>query len=196
MAEDQTPMEEGEPALSGCGYRLRILDRDRILALTLCLCTGCAVNQHGLTNARLYENDTAYVLKLDAWGGHLITNSADAGLTIGHSKRLYVYPKPRRDGAPHAEAPVFPRTPDTHLRKVPATEVRARLDTLSCPVALVTEDIGLVLQLNRLRTGFLLGDRSTSALLLPREFDGVFLFRYDSENSNETRVFYLNGDYP
>ena len=125
----------------------------------------------------------------------MITNPVDAGLTIGRSKRLYVYPKQRPVGAPLPVPPVFPSETDTHLREVRGTEARAGLGALS-PVALVTEDAGLALHLNRLRTGVLLGARSASALLVPRDFNGVFLFKYDSENSNETNVYYLKGGYP
>ncbi len=165
-----------------------------MIALTLYLCTGCAVNDRGLVTTRLYENDTAYVLRLEAWGGHLITNTVDAGLTIGRSRRLYVYPKPA--GAQLAVPPAFPSETDTRLREVPGIKAGAALGASSDPVALVTEDAGLALHLNRLRTGVLLGARSASALLLPRDFNGVLLFKYDSENSNETNVYYLKGGYP
>ncbi|MGH8525556.1 MAG: hypothetical protein ACREXY_15545 [Gammaproteobacteria bacterium] len=179
-----------------CPYRTRVPGGAGMFALILCLCTGCAVNDRGLVTTRLYENDTAYVLRLKAWGGHLITNTVDAGVTIGRSRRLYVYPKPRPTGAQLTVPPVFPSGADTHLREVRGTEARARLGALSDPVALVTEDAGLALHLNRLRTGVLLGARSASALLVPRDFNGVFLFKYDSENSNETNVYYLKGGYP
>jgi hypothetical protein len=166
-----------------------------MIALTLCLCAGCAVNDRGLVTTRLYENDTAYVLRLEAWGGHLITNVVDAGLTIGRSRRLYVYPKPRPAGPPLAAPPVFPSNTDTRLREV-ETEARAGLPVLGDPVALVTEDAGLALHLNRLRTGIMLGARSARALLVPRDFNGVFLFQYDSENRNKTDVYYLKGGHP
>lgn len=131
-----------------------------MLALSLRLGAGCAVNDRGLVTTRLYENDTAYVLRLEAWGGHLITNVVDAGLTIGRSRRLYVYPKQRSAGAALPVPPVFPSETDTRLREVRGTEARAGLGALSDPVALVTEDAGLALHLNRLRTGALLGARS------------------------------------
>ncbi len=167
-----------------------------MIALIAYLFAGCAVNDRGLVSTRLYENDTAYVLRLEAWGGHLITNAADAGLTIGRSRRLYVYPKERPAGAPLPLPPVFPSETDTHLREVQAIEAGGGRGALSDPVALVTEDAGLTLHLNRLRTGILFGVRSGRGLLIPRDFNGVFLFRYDSENSNETKVYYLKRGSP
>ncbi|MGQ0445678.1 MAG: hypothetical protein ACT4O2_11285 [Beijerinckiaceae bacterium] len=178
---------------NACPYWARV---PGVIALTVYLCTGCAVNDRGLVTTRLYENDTAYVLRLEAWGGHLITNTVDAGLTIGRSRRLYVYPKPRPAGIQLAVPPVFPSETDTRLREVPAIKDGAALGASSDPVALVTEDAGLALRLNRLRTGVLLGARSASALLVPRDFNGVLLFKYNSENSNETNVYYLKGGYP
>ncbi len=179
-----------------CPYPTRVPGRTGTIVLLFCLCAGCAVNDRGLVSTRLYENDTAYVLKLEAWGGHLITNAADAGLTIGRSRRLYVYPKARPTGARLAVWPAYPSETDTRLREVHGTEIRARRGAWSDPVGLVTEDSGLALHLNRLRTGLLLGARSASALLIPRDFIGVFLFRYDSNNTNETHVYYLKGGYP
>jgi hypothetical protein len=163
------------PQRIACPYRTRFPGGAGMIALTLCLCAGCAVNDRGLVTTHLYENDTAYVLRLEAWGGHLITNTVDAGLTIGRSRRLYVYPKPRPAGALLAVPPVFPSETDTRLREV-GTEARAGLPVLRDPVALVTEDAGLALHLNRLRTGVLLGARSARALLVPRDFNGVFLW--------------------
>ncbi len=193
----KAPRKTGRPRQRiACPYRTRVPAGAGMIALTLCLCAGCAVNDRGLVTTRLYENDTAYVLRLEAWGGHLITNTVDAGLTIGRSRRLYVYPKPRPAGAQFAVPPVFPSEADTRLREVRGTEARAGLAALSDPVALISEDAGLALHLNRLRTGVLLGARSASALLLPRDFNGVLLFKYDSENSNETNVYYLKGGYP
>jgi len=82
------------------------------------------------------------------------------------------------------------------IDKFTDSEAHAGLGALSDPVALISEDVGLALHLNRLRTGVLLGARSASALLLPRDFNGVLLFKYNSENSNETNVYYLKGGYP
>jgi len=62
----KAPRKTGRPRERiACPYRTRV---PGVIALTLYLCTGCAVNDRGLVTTRLYENDTAYVLRLEAWG--------------------------------------------------------------------------------------------------------------------------------
>ncbi len=57
------------PSAYRLSYRARVPGGAGMIALTLGLCAGCAVNDRGLVTTRLYENNTAYVLRLDAWGG-------------------------------------------------------------------------------------------------------------------------------
>ncbi len=189
------PSENPAARVAGIPFGSSIPGGAGLIALSIS-CAGCAVNDHGLVSTRLYENDTAYVLHLEAWGGHLITNTVDGGLTIGRSRRWYVYPKARRAGSALRGAPVLPGDGRARLREVRGSAAPAGPGASRDPVALVTVDTGLALHLNRLRTGLLLGARAASTLLLPRDFDGVFLFRYASENTHDTKVYYLERGYP
>lgn len=55
--------------------------------------TGCSVDDRGFVDVRTYESQSARVVELNAWGLSVSTQALDRGLTLGRSRRLYVYPK-------------------------------------------------------------------------------------------------------
>jgi hypothetical protein len=170
--------------------------RGSLGVVALLLLAGCAINGHGLVTTRLYESGTAYMLDLEAWGGHLITNLPDAGLTLGHSKRLYIYPKPNPMTEHLSGGGAMPLdVADARLHETQDPHTQRNMSASENPVALVTETDGLALQMNQVRTGILLGKMSSKAVLLPQDFNGIILFKYDSENINNTRI-YVKGGYP
>jgi len=57
------------------------------------LLSGCSINGLGMVDVQHYENETLHAVEIDAWGGHLSTIQEDAGMTLGHTKRIYLYPK-------------------------------------------------------------------------------------------------------
>src|SRR5262249_26343422 len=64
-----------------------------VVAMSLLfLCNGCAWNEVGARVERR-ENETSRFVRVDVWGIHLVTGSDDSGVTLGHSRRDYIYPK-------------------------------------------------------------------------------------------------------
>jgi len=60
---------------------------------------GCSVDDRGFVDVRTYESRSARVVELRAWGLSVSTQALDRGVVLGHSRRLYVYPKGDASGA-------------------------------------------------------------------------------------------------
>lgn len=159
------------------------------------LVSGCALNDKGFVKVRRWENDAAYLVCWEAWGGHLVTNAVDAGLTIGRSKRLYIFPKPQglyRD--PASGQIVIPLEAGHGLIPVEEPQSSPELQARDEPVALVANTTGLTVSLNRLGFGIAFGVQTRGIIRLPHDFDGTLRLRYNSENVDNTQI-HLIGDF-
>jgi hypothetical protein len=145
-----------------------------LLALVALWSSACAIDTFGLARVTRAQNDSARMVRVEAWGLHLVTNREDAGLTIGRSRREYVYA--REDAAtpgdwlPWACAPLAAAT---------AGAMPTRTDTLL--LADVTT-IGLALDANANRLGLSLGMRRRTALRVARDVDLVLALKFDSKS--------------
>ena len=149
--------------------------------------SGCSINGVGMVDVQHYENITIYMVKMEAWGGHLSTNSADAGITLRHAKRLYLYAK--RDGGTASVVGAFiaqlvddvlmptdmPLSPETGNERA---------------IAWMTDNGGLTIDLNGNKIGLTLGIQSRRVIKLPREFSGWLVIRHGSDGM--LRVYYRN----
>ncbi len=135
--------------------------------------TACAIDTHGLARVSMLENATTRVLRVEAWGAHWITHPADAGLTLGHSRREYIY---AREPAAVGEVG-FACTP---LTPAPVTAAPPERDDELLFVDVRTE--GLALDANQTRVGVSLGLRRRTALRIPAESDLVFAMSFDSQH--------------
>jgi hypothetical protein len=159
-----------------------------VLVLVAAL-AGCAWNDHGLVRVERLENDTARLVRLDAWGAHLVTGSPDGGLTLGHSQREYLYP---REDAPPGAAVTFDAAQvmdEAAARLTPAATAAAPSPSGGPPVVTIVRTGGVSFDLSATRIGLHLGVRSRAMLSIARDADVLVHVRFDSE----TRSAYLQG---
>jgi hypothetical protein len=163
------------------------------LLLLLCI-AGCAVNGSGLVKVRHYENGTAYVVSWEAWGGHLVTDSMDAGLTLGYSKRTYIYPKLSSRQKGNAESWNIPLMLTGHE----VTEVDGKQamgpSAVTDMVALASKVVGVSLALNRTKVGLAFGVQAREMIWLPRDFDGIVFLKHNLKNDGDTKIYVTGGD--
>jgi hypothetical protein len=154
---------------------LQSLATPRLIPLLLSLALGgCAVDDRGLVRVRHYDGETARMVALDAWGVHVITGASDAGVTLGHSQRTYVFAK---EGAPGAAFPLAEMPSRARLRESTGDDV-GRLRDLGPPLATIVRTSGLALQTGGSRAGLLLGARLRAALRLPADGSRVLYLSY------------------
>lgn len=159
-----------------------------VAALLVTSCTGCSINGLGLASVDRFETDTAHVVVVKAWGGHLSTQSIDRGWTLGWSRRVYLHPKTAsRSRTPGRPGPAG-NDPGARLRASGASG-----DVLPA-IGTVVDVAGLSLDANSLRTGMHLGLRSSAALRLPLGFEGTVLLRYDSEDLQTLELEITGGE--
>lgn len=187
-------------------------DRDRILrrrlmgascaasmSVSMMTSGGCAINDTGpFVSVRHFENDTTHVVELEMWGVHLITNELDAGLTIGHSKKIYLYQK-RDASAMNFEDPLTLLTSLHEVSRLHETTAGtadagpgapvsvAELDRNDRLVAFASNCAGVMLHADAHRAGVTIGMNSHAALQLPLDFDGVVLIDFDSSRVADGR---------
>lgn len=147
--------------------------------------TGCAVNDTGLVKVRYFENKTSYLLNQESWGGYISTRPADGGLTLGHSERILVYPKPGN----------MPNLSLNELLQQSAgsvfdKEIEAKNVDLKAvqPYAWIEKNQGVMFHANPIKTGFSVGMESLSAIRLPADFDGILIFSYREDGTVEAAI--------
>jgi hypothetical protein len=149
------------------------------------LLEACAFNDVGLVRVRHYENDSALMVDLEAWGAHLLTTAGDAGLTFGHARRKYVF---QRDGGPTS-------VPLSALTEPSAGEMHAAtcdpcpsLASLGGPLFTARQISGVALDANDARAGLSLGLRSSAVLALPVNGSRLVLIKYSHGDDTPPRV--------
>ncbi len=173
---------------SGLNIRLQLL-----LCLLLFGSSGCAVNGSGLVKVRHYENDTAYVVSWEVWGGHVITNAMDAGVTLGYSQRTYIYPKFAAHQGSGEGSLVLPFRLSGH-EVTEVTEERTEAPpALGDMVALARQVIGASLAFNRAGVGVSLGMQTREMMWLPCDFEGTVLLKHSLGNDDKTEIYVTGG---
>ena len=165
--------------VKGCSMnKINIITAIGSLSFFTALLSGCSVNGVGMVDVQHYENDSIHMVQMEAWGGHLSTNQADAGITLGHAKRLYLYPK---DGNMSVSA-MSALIPQDDSDKLMPTDTPLSTETgNNRAVAWMTDNEGLTLELNENKIGLALGIQSRRVIQLPREFSGWLLIRHQSD---------------
>lgn len=156
------------------------------LTINVFLLSGCAIDNFGLVKVQHFENETVHMISKESWGAYLSTNNADAGLMFGHMKRILIYPKNPSSSELH---------PDNLLTTVQQDQfIETENDNLDAfntrsPIAWIANNQGLIFNANQLRIGMTLGLESRDAIRLPRDFEGLFVFKYSS-NGKVQAYFY------
>jgi hypothetical protein len=154
---------------------------------------GCAVDDRGLLDCRWFANDTVWVVAIKAWGVHVTTNRSDAGVTIGHSVKLYGFPRSATDpddvggsGDPLGR----PLTRGMRLCEVTDPREWPDLSDLGEPLLIVRRDVGVILRCHAHETGLTIGARTHAALRLPVERDGVLVLAVDPDVPDSTQMYW------
>ena len=122
-----------------------------------------------------------------------MTNSMDAGLTLGYSKRTYIYPKlPSRQRGSEESWDIARILMGHEVTEVDQEQVM-RPSLVTDMVALASKVVGASLALNRTRVGLSLGMQVREMIWLSRDFDGMVLLKYNLENDGETEIYVTGG---
>ena len=148
------------------------------LTIYVFLSSGCAIDNFGLVKVQHFENETVHMISKESWGAYLSTNNTDAGLMFGHMKRILLYPKNPSSSELRLDNLLTIVQQDQFI----ATE-NDNLDAFNTrsPIAWITNNQGLIFNTNQFRLGITLGLESRDAIRLPRDFEGVFVFKYSSD---------------
>ena len=172
------------------GYFLKV----KILLFIVTSLGGCAINDMGCADLQIYENNTSYVAVLETWGISINTMQLDYGLIIGRSKRMYVYERP------HAKTFDFKFLNELQkagFGNIGLLNKSKSNDTFnykeSIPVAITRENFGLLFDANSVRAGIAIGVSLNHLIHLPSSFRGTFLYNYDSDNFEMTRIHIQHG---
>lgn len=156
-----------------------------IIGVLLISVTGCAVNDNGLVSVHYFENKSCYLLTQESWGGYLSTRQADGGLTLGHAKRIMIYPKPGNKSGLSINELLQQSTGYTFDKEIEAKD--ADLKDVQ-PYAWIEKNQGIIFHANPLKTGISGGVESRSVIQLPVNFDGVFMFGYRDDGTAEAFI--------
>jgi hypothetical protein len=76
----------------------RFCCRRVLITVLLLIASGCTIENYGATAARVSKSETAIVYDVYALGGQVRTRTDDAGLSLGYTKRSYVFAVPSEGG--------------------------------------------------------------------------------------------------
>lgn len=148
-----------------------------MLALTSALpAAGCAVNTVGFVAADVIKTKGAYVWSVEVVGGQLRTSAQDGGMTLGYTRRTYVYP----DSIPS------PPEPGRYFGYVLLPDEPA--------IAMDHRTLGLEARANEIEFGVTLGLKSTTVLAqVPDDTSIAYTLAFAPDRPAETRLDYCIG---
>ena len=156
-----------------------------ILRVLLVLITGCAVNDKGLVRVHYFENKSSYLLTQESWGGYLSTRQADGGLTLGHTERILIYPKPGNKSDLSLDELLKQSSGYIFDKKIEAKNIDLKGVQ---PYAWIEKNQGVMFHANPTKTGFSVGLESLNALRLPSDFEGTLMFSYREDGTVEAFI--------
>jgi hypothetical protein len=156
-----------------------------LFGLLIILPAGCAINDKGLVSARYFENESCYLLTQESWGGYLSTRQTDAGLTLGHTKRIMLYPKQGSKSDFAINKQLVQSIGSNFDKEIDAKDVDLKGVQ---PYAWIEKNQGIIFHANSLKTGFSAGTESRDVIRLPEEFDGIFMFGYRDNGTTEAVI--------
>jgi hypothetical protein len=168
------------------------------LLAVACACGGCAVDDRGFVACRWYTSETGWVVTVEAWGIHFVTNPGDAGVIIGQSERLYCFPKPsKQPDAPDWRVDLLAalRSDRLALAEVTDKDAHPRLSDLGPPLAVVSRDAGVMFRCSAHDAGITIGLRRHAAVHWPANVDGVLVLAVDPDVPESTQ-FHWKGVLP
>lgn len=145
--------------------------------------TACSTSDFGVGLNRCVRQDknkTATLLGVKAWGIHLVTVPGHTALNIGSLESVYVFPNP-----PAASA-VNVASRELKVDECEKDDITAPHDTT--PIASASRLFGVSLDANPQRIGIFAGVRDRSALILPRDFNGIVAIMLNPSNPEDSKV--------
>lgn len=146
-------------------------------ALTIPGLAGCAAGTAGLVSGEVVDADGAQVLVVEGYGLSVRGAAVDRGLTVGFSRRAYVYSEDAA-GLPAA---------GRHLFWVP--------QPTEAPIALYGETVGLELSTSHVSVGATLGYRGTALLAhVPQGQTVYYQLHFEPADPPATRLRFCRGE--
>jgi hypothetical protein len=143
--------------------------------------SGCAINDMGLVRSRYFANESSYMVLHESWGGYLSTRQADGGLTLGHTERIMIYPKPGNKSGLSIDEFLKQPIGSGFYKELAAEDVGL---TDVQPYAWIEKNQGIVCHANPTKIGISAGVETRSVIRLPLDFEGFFIIRYEEGNIN------------
>jgi hypothetical protein len=165
------------PKMRNLFINCRQVSKVTSLAFVILPLAGCAIDDIGLVKVRHYENRTMHMVSKEAWGAYLSTSETDGGLVFGHAERLFVYPKNRPLTKIDLEQ-ILSGPKQNRFREI--EEINFEPLLMQSPVAWISNNQGLIVNANPQRVGFAIGLESRDVVKLPGDFNGIFIFGYNS----------------
>lgn len=149
----------------------------RIGITALLALNACSAGQYGLLRADVQQVEGARLVAVDTLGADMRTVKADAGVTLGWGRRIYIYP----DGTPDLPQP------GAYLFAIPLPA--------EPPLAWDVCSLGLDLRTSSLELGAVFGWRASTVLVhAPADSSLSFRLFFDSTNPGATRLDMRRGD--
>jgi hypothetical protein len=152
------------------------------------LLNACGMNGYGFSKLSFYNNETACIALLEGWGLTLKTFKPDAGLNLGHTKNVYIYPNPRNQ-----RGEVLLNPPDLLEEKTVVPVLDQEVD--ACKqisegqfLAISNTDQGISLDLNPARLGVRFGATTAQRVSVSPDFQGTVLLKLDFKHPENSKI--------
>ena len=138
-----------------------------VLLFSFCVLTSCSINSAGLPFFHKSENSSNrhnYRTDIKSFGFHLSTHSIDRGLSFGYVEKTYIVPK-KGIG------------PDNLLQAEDYRQCDRGVKNFDDAIAYRSYNAGAALNFNRIKINLQLGLHAFYLLLVPKDYDGVFVLK-------------------
>ena len=148
-----------------------------MIAIAVPALAGCSGGTAGLVSGEILDADGAQVIVVSGYGLSFRSTPVDRGLTLGFTRRAYIYP----DNTPGLPAA------GNYNWWIPQPEI--------APVAWNTSAVGLDLTASRLGVGVSLGYQADTVMAyLPANADTFYALRFKSSDPAQTIMQFCNGE--
>ena len=162
-----------------------------IILMSFLTVSGCAVNDHGIVDVIHYESESAQIVSLKSCGVLVITNELDRGITLGCTRKAYIYPKFGAESGQISDQMLIEVLQTIARVKPSAGQIDLR--ALGAPLGFLSSGSGLLIDLNAQRSGITIGHRKRWVIRLPNDFSGVIYASSNISNVAESKMFIYQG---
>ena len=167
--------------------RSKLSSSPAIILISFLIVSGCAVNDHGFVDVVHYESASAQIVSLETCGVLVITNELDRGITLGCTRKAYIYPKVGVESGQISDQMLIESLQTIASVKPSAGQID--LGALGAPLGFLSSGFGLLIDLNTQRSGMTIGHRKRWVIRLPNDFSGVIFASSKLSNVAESKIF-------